>query len=177
MRKSSTRPSSQTVVESPSAVVKELRVALVDDHPLLREGLRRVMAIHDDLRVVGEAQDGLGAIEMARQTKPDVIIMDINMPRMNGIQATKRILEELPDTVIVGLSVASDAYIEQGMKKAGASRCVAKARAGEEVYAAIINAVKSARKPPWDDRRFACDPRRYAVEDYAGCGEFSIQLF
>lgn len=146
MRKSSTRPSSQTVMESPSAVVRELRVALVDDHPLLREGLRRVMAIHDDLRVVGEAQDGLGAIEMARQTKPDVIIMDINMPRMNGIQATKRILEELPDTVVVGLSVASDAYIEQGMKKAGASRCVAKARAGEEVYAAIINAVEERKK-------------------------------
>ena len=105
------------------------------------------MAIHDDLRVVGEAQDGLGAIEMARQTKPDVIIMDINMPRMNGIQATKRILEELPDTVVVGLSVASDAYIEQGMKKAGASRCVAKARAGEgEVYAAIINAVEERKK-------------------------------
>jgi len=146
MRKSSTRPSSQTVAENPSAAVKELRVALVDDHPLLREGLRRVMAVHNDLCVVGEAQDGLGAIEMARQTKPDVIIMDINMPRMNGIQATKRILEELPDTVVVGLSVASDAYIEQGMKKAGASRCVAKARASEEVYTAIIKAVEERKR-------------------------------
>jgi DNA-binding NarL/FixJ family response regulator len=68
------------------------------------------------------------------------------MPRMNGIQATKRILEELPDTVVVGLSVASDAYIEQGMKKAGASRCVAKARVGEEVYTAIIKSVKERRR-------------------------------
>jgi signal transduction histidine kinase/ActR/RegA family two-component response regulator len=145
-RKSSMHPPPQAVVENAAGEVKVLRIALVDDHPLLREGLRRVMAVHEDLRVVGEAQDGLSAIEMARQIKPDVIIMDINMPRMNGIQATKRILEELPDTVVVGLSVASDAYIEQGMKKAGASRCVAKARAGEEVYAAIIKSVKERRR-------------------------------
>jgi PAS domain S-box-containing protein len=145
-RKSSMHPPPQVVVENAAGEVKVLRIALVDDHPLLREGLRRVMAVHKDLCVVGEAQDGLGAIEMARQTKPDVIIMDINMPRMNGIQATKRILEELPDTVVVGLSVASDAYIEQGMKKAGASRCVAKARAGEEVYTAIIKAVEERKR-------------------------------
>ncbi|MEA2658436.1 MAG: hypothetical protein QOF64_1027, partial [Candidatus Binatota bacterium] len=145
-RKSSMHPPPQAVVENAAGEVKVLRIALVDDHPLLREGLRRVMAVHEDLRVVGEAQDGLSAIEMARQIKPDVIIMDINMPRMNGIQATKRILEELPDTVVVGLSVASDAYIEQGMKKAGASRCVAKARAGEEVYTAIIKSVEERKR-------------------------------
>jgi DNA-binding NarL/FixJ family response regulator len=101
---------------------------------------------HADLSVVGEAKDGIGAVEMARELKPNVIVMDINMPRMNGIEATKLILQELPDTTVVGLSVACDSYTEQAMKAAGAYGCITKERAAEEIYTAIIDAVAEGRR-------------------------------
>jgi CheY-like chemotaxis protein len=145
VQRSPITPTQPAVTASVAEMCQQLRVALVDDHPLLRDGLRKVLENHADLSVVGEAKDGLEAIEMAREIKPGVIVMDVNMPRMNGIQATKRILEEFPDTIVVGLSVASDIYIEQGMKKAGASACVTKERAGEEIYTTIMNAVQERR--------------------------------
>jgi DNA-binding NarL/FixJ family response regulator len=72
--------------------------------------------------------------------------MDINMPRMNGIEATKLILQELPGTTVVGFSIAIDPYTEQVLKAAGAFGCITKARAGEEIYTTIINAVAEHRR-------------------------------
>jgi CheY-like chemotaxis protein len=88
------------------AAKKPLRIALVDDHELVRQGLRRLLEDHQDICVIGEAKDGLEAIAMAQELKPDIIIMDVNMPRMNGIEATRQIVLDQPGVIVIGLSMS-----------------------------------------------------------------------
>jgi DNA-binding NarL/FixJ family response regulator len=97
-----------------------LRILLVDDHKLLREGLTGLLHDEPDLEIVGEAQDGLMAIEKARELQPDVILMDISMPRMNGIEATRAISRELPKINIIGLSMHEKEDMAAAMREAGA---------------------------------------------------------
>ena len=82
-----------------------IRVLVVDDHELMRQSLRRLIKTYRNMEVVGEADDGLEAIEAVTVLRPDVVLMDIDMPRMNGIDATKRIKATFPSTAIIGLSV------------------------------------------------------------------------
>ncbi len=84
-----------------------IRILLVDDHALVREGIRGLLEVQPDFHVVGEAQDGLEAIEYSRAFHPDIIIMDVNMPKMNGIDATRKILQECP-------KVPSDRIVRSG---------------------------------------------------------------
>jgi CheY-like chemotaxis protein len=144
--KSSKVPLAQPSIRDVVATDRQLRVELVDDHEVVRKGLRLLLENYADLSVVGEAKDGMESVEMARNLKPDVIVMDINMPRMNGIEATKLILQELPGTTVVGLSFALDTYTEQAWKAAGGFGCISKERAGEEIYTAIIDAVAQHRE-------------------------------
>ena len=81
--------------------MKEIRVMIVDDHPLFRQGLRRVLEVEPDIRIEAEAADGQEALVLARQHKPDVILMDINLPVLNGIQLTRRIKADMPDIAII----------------------------------------------------------------------------
>ena len=135
-----------TPEESRVTTKKPLRIALVDDHEMVRQGLRWLLEDHPDIRVVGEAKDGLEAIAMAHELKPDVIIMDVNMPRLNGIEATRRIVLDQPGVIVIGLSFASDPSVHAAMKDAGAYVCLTKERAAEEIYRAIVDAVN--REPP-----------------------------
>jgi DNA-binding NarL/FixJ family response regulator len=89
-------------------VIDMLRILLVDDHVLFRKGVAALLATRQDLQVVGEAGDGLEAIEMARETLPDVILMDINMPRCDGLEAIRQIKREMPHVTIVMLTVSED---------------------------------------------------------------------
>jgi len=82
------------------------RVLLVDDQALFREGIAQLLSTQPDLEVVGEASDGVQAIEMVRDLRPDLVLMDIQMPRMSGLEATVRIKEEFPDTHVVMLTVS-----------------------------------------------------------------------
>lgn len=84
----------------------KIRVLLVDDHQLFRRGVRSILEEDDRIEVVGEAEDGLIALEKARETMPDVILMDINMPRCNGLEATKKIKTEMPYVKILTLTVS-----------------------------------------------------------------------
>ncbi len=118
-----------------------LRIALVDDHEIVRQGLRWLLEVHEDIRVVGEAKDGPGAIAMAEKLKPDVIVMDVNMPGLNGIEATRRIVLEQPGMIVIGLSFASDSSVQGAMKDAGAYVCLNKERAAEDIYQAIVEAM------------------------------------
>ena len=81
--------------------MKEIRLMIVDDHPLFRQGLRRVLEVEPDIRIEAEAADGQEALVMARQHKPDVIIMDINLPVLNGIQLTRRIKADMPEIAVI----------------------------------------------------------------------------
>ena len=81
--------------------MKEIRVMIVDDHPLFRQGLRRVLEVEPDIHIEAEAADGQEALVLARQHRPDVILMDINLPVLNGIQLTRRIKADMPDIAII----------------------------------------------------------------------------
>jgi two-component system nitrate/nitrite response regulator NarL len=100
--------------------MEPLRVLLADDHTLFRRGLESLLATRQDIQVVGNARDGLEAISLARATMPDVILMDIDMPRCDGLEATRQIKRELPHTKIVMLTVMDDDGIVFEAVKSGA---------------------------------------------------------
>ena len=112
-------------------------VLLVDDHPLMRKGLRTLLQSDADLTVVGEASDAREALEQVRALSPDVVVMGLTMPNMNGIDATRRILAEAPETRVVALSIHAEKRFVDDMLKAGASACVLKDSAAEELVRAI----------------------------------------
>jgi len=123
-----------------SASRNTIRVVLVDDHAILREGLASLLQRYTDIEVVGEAEDGQAAIEVAHLLRPDVIVMDLSMPRLNGIEATRKIVAELPDVRVVGLSMHDEEYGMSAMRRAGAVQCVIKAGPPDDLVTAIRRA-------------------------------------
>jgi DNA-binding NarL/FixJ family response regulator len=118
------------------------RILLADDHQITRSGLRALLEQQPDLAVVGEADNGRLAVRMAAELKPDVIVMDINMPELNGIEATRQIRTELPHTKIIALSMHSDKRYVAGMLKAGVSGYLLKNCAFDELVAAINSVIR-----------------------------------
>jgi DNA-binding NarL/FixJ family response regulator len=117
------------------------RVLLVDDHTLIRQGLRTVVEGCIRLEVVGEASNGLEAIEAVRLLRPDVVVMDINMPQMNGIDATTCIKGEFPDTCIIGLYVEEGMVMIEQMQSAGIVAYLTKESAVDVLCQTIEDAV------------------------------------
>jgi signal transduction histidine kinase/ActR/RegA family two-component response regulator len=113
------------------------RLLLVDDHQMVRQGLRAILEGYPAVSVVGEATNGVEAVAMANALKPTVILMDINMPDMDGIEASKLIKAVHPSMIIIGLSVNSSAQMVEAMKKAGAVGFVSKDAAVETLYETI----------------------------------------
>jgi DNA-binding NarL/FixJ family response regulator len=114
-----------------------IRVLLVDDHTLLRQGLRAILEQEKDLKVIGEAADGREALRRVTTLKPDVVVIDISMPKVNGIEATRRILAARPVTRIVALSMHDgEDYVEQ-ILRAGATGYVLKDAPARDLVAAI----------------------------------------
>jgi DNA-binding NarL/FixJ family response regulator len=116
-----------------------IRVLIADDHKIVIEGLKRLLEQEGDITVVGETSNGLSAIDMTRQLQPDIVIMDIGMPDLNGIEATRQIMRECSATKVVGLSMhSSEKYVKE-MIKAGAWGYLLKDCAGDELVVAIRN--------------------------------------
>lgn len=115
-----------------------IRVLLVDDHALVRSGLSSVLRYHTELQVVGEAADGQEAVALAAALKPDVVVMDVNMPRMDGVEASKRIKRELPGTVVIGLSMHEGGHHESAMRESGAAAYLTKDSAAERLIETIL---------------------------------------
>jgi PAS domain S-box-containing protein len=115
-----------------------IKILLVDDHEIMRDGLKKIIEDENDLKVVAEASDGNNIVELARKTKPDVVIMDVNLPgSINGIEATQKIKTELPDIRVVGLSLYDDEKVAQNMRDAGAMAYLTKTEASEALCATI----------------------------------------
>lgn len=114
-----------------------IRVMLVDDHALFREGTRQLLCQEEDIDVVGEAGNGLEAIAVARATAPDIILMDIVMPRLNGVEATKQIKRTNPTTAVLVLSAYDDERYILGLLEAGAAGYLLKNVSGQELVQAI----------------------------------------
>jgi len=119
-----------------------ITVLLVDDHPIVRDGLRRVLESQQDIQVVGEASDGQQAIEKVREQQPRVVVMDVRMPKLDGVRATRQIHKQFPETQVLILSgYDTDRYVF-GLLEAGATGYVLKEAADDEVLAAIRAAAR-----------------------------------
>ncbi len=132
----------------PAPQSRTIRVLLVDDHKMVRQGLRAVLEAYPDIELVGEASNGEEAVAMAERLQPAAIVMDISMPRMNGIQATGLITSRHPGMQVIGLSVNAGEENQTAMLRAGAYRLLTKEAAVEQLYGAIKEAVTSIRPRP-----------------------------
>lgn len=114
-----------------------IKIILVDDHRILREGIKNILEDTSDIQVVAEADNGRDAVRLARELHPDIVIMDIAMPDLNGIEATKMITRDTPGIRIIALSMHSDKHYINGIFQAGASGYLLKHSAAKELIEAI----------------------------------------
>ncbi|MGO8763987.1 MAG: response regulator [Limisphaerales bacterium] len=117
--------------------MKRITVLLAEDHTIVREGFRKMLELENDLEVAGEAPDGRQAVALAKKLHPDVVLMDIAMPQLNGLEATRQILKALPHTRIVILSAHSDDAYVQNATEAGAVGFLLKQNSSHVVCEAI----------------------------------------
>ena len=117
--------------------MSKITVLLADDHAMVRQGLRSLLAVESDIEVVGEADNGRQALQLARKLQPHVIVMDIAMPQLNGLEATRQIIQEVPGSrVIILSSYSDDEYVEQ-LTEAGATGYLLKQTAANNLIKAI----------------------------------------
>lgn len=128
-----------------------VRIVVADDHPLFREGLRAVVAAADGVELVGEAATGTEAVELARELQPDVVVMDLQLPELNGIEATSRIAEESPhvavlvltmfeddDSVFAAMRAGARGYLLKGSDEVETLRAISAVAAGEAIFGPAI---------------------------------------
>lgn len=149
------------------------RIVLADDHPVVLNGLRNLIRAEDDLDLVGEASSGLAALKVIRELRPDVAVVDISMPELNGIMLSRRIAEEMPSIRLLVLTLHEDrAYLTQALE-AGVLGYVLKRSAAENLVQAIRAVVIGGRyvDPAIADRMFDPSPKRAGrLRDGAACG-------
>ena len=117
--------------------MRKIKVLLVDDHAILRDGIRALLDLKDDLEIVGEASEGKEAVEKAKELAPDVVVMDIAMPGIDGLEATRRIKKKYPQIQVLVLTQHDDKEYVLSAIKAGASGYVPKRALGSELVSAI----------------------------------------
>jgi CheY-like chemotaxis protein/anti-sigma regulatory factor (Ser/Thr protein kinase) len=147
--------SAPAALEAPSpasGIDRRIRVLLVDDHPVMRDGLTRLFEPEPDIEVVGEASDGRLAIELAAKLIPDVVLMDVNMSGMGGVEANHLIRERLPQVRVVGLLMLNDLEVVRAMLAAGASAHLSKSGPSEEIVQAVRTCMQQPPHPGRPDK-------------------------
>ena len=119
---------------------QRIRVLLVDDHMMFRQGLRTLLQSYPDIEVVAEASDGAEAVSKAYTVQPAVVVMDISMPKMDGVAATRLLKSQQTQVTVLGLSVTGQGYQVDAMLKAGAVKVLTKEKAVDELYDSIREA-------------------------------------
>jgi CheY-like chemotaxis protein len=132
----------------------KIHVLLVDDHAMVRQGLKSVLDSYADIEVVGEAGDGEEAIAATERLRPAIVLMDIHMPKMNGMEATARIKARYPEIIVIGMSVQADNANREAMTNAGAEMLLTKEAAVDELYRAICQAMTEEPPRTRDSTRF-----------------------
>ena len=117
--------------------MKKISVLLVDDHTVVRQGLRALLKAEEDMEVVGEAENGRQAVMLARKTPPDVVVMDVAMPMLNGLEATRQILKSVPGVKVLVLTSYGDEECVQQLMQAGATGYLIKQTAANDLLKAI----------------------------------------
>jgi DNA-binding NarL/FixJ family response regulator len=118
---------------------RKTRILLADDHAVVRQGFKLILNQEPDLEVVGEASDGVEAVRLTQQLKPDIVIMDIGMPKVNGVEATRRIVENFPESKVVILSMHKDAVYVRETLRSGAKGYLLK----ESIDSDLLRAVRA----------------------------------
>lgn len=124
---------------------QKIRVLIVDDHAMVRQGLRAVLQSYPNIEVVGEAANGEEGVACVQKLQPAVIVMDIGMPNLDGIGATRLIKIQYPQIAVVGLSVNAPSFHVDAMLKAGAFEVLTKDKAVDELYSAIQRAIAAVQ--------------------------------
>ena len=119
-----------------------IKILLADDHAIVRSGLRALLEKESDLEIIGEVEDGRKAVEMAIELRPNVVIMDISMPQLNGVEATRILLKEISEVKVIALSMYTERRFAAEMLAAGASGYVLKS----EAFAELVQAIHSVMK-------------------------------
>ena len=125
------------------AIARLIRVLLIDDHVMVRQGIRSLLETYPNIDVVGEAGDGEEGFLQVRMLQPSVVVMDITMPKMDGVTTTRLIKTYYPHTAVIGLSVLAQSYPIDTMIKAGACEVITKEKAVDELYNAIQRGMDS----------------------------------
>ncbi len=133
----SANSSSENTTPPPVAAIQKLRIFLADDHTFIREGLRALISRQVDMEVIGEADSGESAFQQARVSLPDIVVMDLSMPGLNGAQATAKLKQACPRVHILALSMHEDTTYLRALLEAGASGYVLKRSAPQELVQAI----------------------------------------
>ena len=134
----------EDIEPSPS---QPIEILLVDDHPLVRKLLRKIIESHEDLTVVGEAANGEDAVLLAARLKPDVVIMDIHLPILSGISASTLIKVNNPFVTVIALTAGGPSQDEKAMTFAGAAAVIKKDEVLTALHPAILKAVKQVKHP------------------------------
>jgi DNA-binding NarL/FixJ family response regulator len=117
--------------------MKKIRILLADDHAVVRQGFRMILSAHSDLEIVGEAGNGREAVELSATLRPDVVVMDVTMPELNGIEATRRLTADNPHIRVVALSMHKDSVYVREILRAGARGYLLKDSVADDLVAAV----------------------------------------
>jgi DNA-binding NarL/FixJ family response regulator len=157
-------------MEEEGLTLNGIRVLIADDHNVMREGIRALLDLHNDLDVVAEVGDGREAVEKASQLSPDVVLMDIAMPLMDGLEASRRIRKRCPDTRILVLTQYENEEHMLASLKAGATGCICKRAASSE----LLTAIRSVHR---GDFYISPSAAKMLVDDYVHRSEEKVDSY